>query len=477
MKVASSLLLIFCLIFSWPATASDPINKLKDELKRNDVFEVEKALGDAYGLSQVEKAIHCYEKAANLAVSPAQYEQLAWAWENILIDRPYDPKTHISLAKAFYHSAPPRLWDAKVHCRRAIALSRGHRNPAAEQLLSTISALPDKQQSATTKSLNSAISKTWSSPRVSNFTVSRFRADINESGLVTEIHLICRSGCNNFDDSALKSLMSQSYSKVKGLSLPASFDFVFTKGVSDPARMEALPHVNDKNVVPKALLEIQDVRKQPESCSREVELGSLNMTLGRFDESRECLQRAIELAVTGADYYGLISSLEELLSHSPFDPQVHVALARAFYKCVNPNYSDAEFHCKRAMSLSPTNRNSQAEELLRLIKQRTADPSKLLRSSNQILSFKGELYKRWAPPKVPGFLLTRIRVAVDHTGLIKEITLQCRSGNDDFDRMALDCVLRAPYTTSNRGLFDYIFVRDGDSKTIDYVTHGSVIVL
>lgn len=215
--------------------ASSQVHDVKDlerQQKRKDSFWLEIRLGEGYEkLGKVEKAIACYKRGAELAVAGAHHMYLVLAWERILEYRPFSPEIHIALAKAFHEGPNSRSWDAKVHCRRAIYLSPGHRNVEAERLLESIETAQNVMRSPTEKAemidFRMMMERSWRPPKRCGYLLARVRIAVDAKLQLKEVRLFCRSGDADFDQSALKSAKTAPFEKLRGLQVPGSFDFAF----------------------------------------------------------------------------------------------------------------------------------------------------------------------------------------------------------------------------------------------------------
>lgn len=221
--------------------------------------------------------------------------------------------------------------------------------------------------------------------------------------------------------------------------------------------------------------------KQKDTCWLELKLGDIYEKAGKVDAAIGCYKKAAKLATSGAHYVDLIWSWEHILRRRPLDPQIHLALASAFLNSQNSELvlSDAEAHCKRAIFLSPGQRNFEAEKLLKSVGQRKKETTPLP-TVPAMEDFKSKLASSWSPPKLSGYTLVRVQAAVDKGLKLKELRILCGSGNKSFDASALDAVRSAPFIKLKRlqvpGLFDFLFVTDGASKKVDYISYGSVVV-
>lgn len=202
-----------------------------------DSFWSEVRLGKKYARqNKIESAIECYRKAATMANSGLQFVHLIWRWEDILEKRPFDPSVHIALASAFLRAQNPRLWDAEVHCKRAIYLSPEHSNHEAENLLQVIES---KKATTTNRSMQTTkieqkahkfkdeLARRWKPPDTSGFNLVRFRVVVDRNANVKELRCRCPSGVTQFDQSALRVLKNAPFGKLTGLQVPGLFDFAF----------------------------------------------------------------------------------------------------------------------------------------------------------------------------------------------------------------------------------------------------------
>lgn len=212
------------------------IDDLKKSIKTRDSFWSQKQLGELYQkLNRPDDAIASYRRAATLASSGSDFMHLIWSWESMLQQRSLDPNVHIALAEAFLKSRNSKLllWDAEVHCKRAIALSPRQQNATAERLLVEAETLrkttrlpkPDTR----IESFREQVAKKWSPPPITGLALARVQVAVNKSLQLKNMQLICKSGNAQFDKSAMEAVKSAPFVQLSGFQAPGLFDFAFVQ--------------------------------------------------------------------------------------------------------------------------------------------------------------------------------------------------------------------------------------------------------
>lgn len=230
---------------------------------------------------------------------------------------------------------------------------------------------------------------------------------------------------------------------------------------------------------PKIIGKLKRQQTKKNSFWIELNLGQANEKQGKVDEAIDCYKNAAGLATARVHYMYLVWAWERILESRPFAPEIHIALAKTFYKSPTPQYWDSEIHCRRAIYLSPSHRNVDAEALLKSI-EKARKTKRLPTEKPEMIEFKSELKEKWSPPIVPGYVIARVRVAVGANLQFKEVRQICRSGDEDFDQSVLKSIKTAPFERLTGlqvpGLFDFAFVSDDNHHEISYISFGSVVI-
>lgn len=219
-------------------------------------------------------------------------------------------------------------------------------------------------------------------------------------------------------------------------------------------------------------------------CQEELQQGARHIEKNEFDKAISSYKRANELAMWGAECSFLVWAWLDLLSHRPAEPAIHLGLAEAYLRGEQTRPWMADLHCKRAIYLSPEHKNPEAQQLLIEIQKQLEIKNQIKRvpneSSKKKEAFINELMRQWNPPKTEGYMLVRMRVAINKQLVIKSLKYQSPCENPTFNSSVAAVLKDAPYGDligwQVPGLLEFAFVADGEKKEIDFDSYGSVVV-
>lgn len=224
--------------------------------------------------------------------------------------------------------------------------------------------------------------------------------------------------------------------------------------------------------------------RPPFNCEEELQQGARYIEKNEFDKAIASYKRANELAKWGSECSFLVWAWLDLLSHRPAEPAIHLGLAEAYLRGEQTRPWMAELHCKRAVFLSPEHKNPEAQQLLVEIQKQLEIKNQIKRvpneSSKKKEAFLTELMRQWNPPKTDGYMLVRMRVAINKQLVIRSLKHQSPCENPTFNSSVATVLKDAPYGDlvgwQVPGLLEFAFVADGEKKEIDFDSYGSVVV-
>ena len=224
---------------------------------------------------------------------------------------------------------------------------------------------------------------------------------------------------------------------------------------------------------------LQDEVRKNHTVFSQINLANFYIESKALHKAFECLSNANECSETSLlESNDLVLGWEDLLSPEPLNSDYHLGLGIALEK-QDKNLIQAVAHYKQAFVLSaghPTVKLKRAmshiSRLETTVSRRTALlTGGQLSNGNQFDSFLNSISVHWCPSVDNRRLLTRCRVYVTEKLEIDQAQVIVSSGSQVEDNSVLKSVQEAPFGALQHlcgsGIYDFLFVSDGEAKIVD----------